>query len=110
MEWKNQLTWQKLLVPHASDKSRLRGHRYFEELLSSDPAAGQSFCVLDFVKKTVPDRTIPVHYGGLEDQKYYNDRILDAVRLDKWIRDVAADESIPSGFIIPETGDFFRLE
>ena len=103
-KWLSDINRDKLLEPHAKSLS------YFDFL--DDTSFWKNnlcFNVLELVRKIHPKYTIPVHYSGLEDEKYYKEAVLDENGISKWLSDLKRDREVPTSFIVPKTGDYLSI-
>jgi len=107
VEWRASVTRDQLFAPHLLAS----GERppYFNAL--SDSSMEDMLCtnVFDFVKRVEPRKVLIVHYGGLEDERYYFDRILTATELHQWVKSEARRIQMDAEFIIPETASIYNL-
>jgi len=83
-------------------------HPYFDEFLAY---AGQipPLSVFEFVKMNSFEQVILAHYGGVEDQKYHDQPILNPAQLENWTNARAELHDLESKFIVPKVGDVFEL-
>lgn len=83
---------------------------YFQFLQNqSDWKKDIPFTVFDFIERLAPKTTIPVHYSGLEDEKYSNKIILNSVGMQNWLDISAQQLGLSTIFVIAEIGDFFSV-
>ena len=107
-EWIRNYSPAHLISTHLDRKRDDYLHPYFDEFLAY---AGQipPLSVFEFVKINVFSQVILVHYGGVEDQKYHGQPILNPAQLENWIIAQAELRSLDSKFIVPKVGDIFEL-
>jgi len=106
-EWQDTITIHQLLESHLMPP--LPDHPYFDNLKRQELEAVLCTSVFDFVTRIRPEKVLIVHYGGLEDERYYLERILTASELMRWIRNEAGKRMIGSEFIVPETASIYNL-
>lgn len=96
-----------LLKPHYMSESE---KEYILDVMSENTNAN-SLCwnILDFIDKTNPTQIGLVHYSGSEDEKYYNEPILNSKQLEQWANKKAKENEVSSAFIVPKTGDIYNI-
>ncbi len=62
------------------------------------------FDIISFVKKVNPEKIAFVHYSGTEDEKYYQQPILNPSELKSWIIKEFCNHRIESSVIVPYVG------
>jgi len=83
-------------------------HAYFDEFLAyCDEQI--PFSVFDFCKKVTPQKTMLVHYSGMEDKNHNGEDILNPVQLENWSNAEAECREINSQFLVPQPGDHFEI-
>ena len=89
------------------------GNRYSEYFQyfknQSDWENGIPFTVFNLIEQILPKTVIPVHYSGLEDEKYYNKSILNSIEMQNWLNNSAQEFGLSTTFVIAEIGDFFSV-
>lgn len=63
--------------------------------------------ISDFVNKVKPTTTALIHYSGSEDEKYYNEKILNSEELEKWAN--SSLDNSPTKVIVPKTGNVYPI-
>lgn len=106
-KWLREVNINYLLTPHDVEANR----DYFLELVDDFPEPGLlPLTILEFAQKAHLSTVHLIHYGAMEDVKYYNQDQLSAAELEEW----AAVEANVFGlknfqFIVPETGHCYFL-
>lgn len=104
----NNLKLEVVLEPHTGLPSGNRYSGYFKYLKDqSDWKEGIPFTVFDFIERIHPKTVLPVHYSGLEDEKYYNKSVLNNLEMQNWLNNSAQQFGLSTNFVIAEIGDFF---
>jgi glyoxylase-like metal-dependent hydrolase (beta-lactamase superfamily II) len=106
-EWQDSIRLDQLLEPHATEQGRVQ--EYFNGMQEAGIKKVMCTTVMDFVDRIRPEKVLLVHYGGMEDERYYHDRILTASELQNWTRAEAARRESAAVFIVPDTGSMFEL-
>jgi len=97
-----------LLKPHSCEGS---GNSYFDLFMTgTDLKTGQCTTVFELVKRLRPQITLPVHYSGSEDIRYYNQDILTKKGLQDWLDRETEKHDLPTKFVVPDTGDHYNLD
>lgn len=86
-----------------SDESTLD---YFDEWLKEKAFYYPVLSISDFCNIISPDLTLLVHYGGGEDEKYYESRRLSKNELQEWVDNL---KNISTKFTVPLPGDIISL-
>ncbi|MBN1184710.1 MAG: MBL fold metallo-hydrolase [Bacteroidales bacterium] len=107
-KWLQQITLQDLLVPHKSASKELDKEYFREFQKENQELNGLCFSVLDFIQLIKPLKTGLVHYGGIEDEKYYREKKLTKRELEAWILRNTCNEKIKSKIILPSSGEFYK--
>lgn len=110
-EWLSKANMNYLVAPHARKDYNKHHHAYFEEFLSDFNApATMPHTVFDFIRKTNISNVNLIHYGGMEDSKYYNAKQLSAEKLQNWAHEQAQRHGLENvSFKVPEAGDKISL-
>lgn len=106
-EWKSKIRIANLIKPHTNNKTDQLTINYLDEFISEQY---QSFNlplnVIDFAERVAPDQIVLVHYSGLEDKKYHNEKILTRSELLEWSN---AQKPGILKFLTPPGGSFFHI-
>jgi phosphoribosyl 1,2-cyclic phosphodiesterase len=106
----NNLDLENVLESQAGFSSKNNYSEYFQYFkYLSDWKKDIPFTVFDFIERIHPKIAIPVHYSGLEDEKYYNKTILNSVEMQNWLNNSVLQFSLSTTFVIAEIGDFFSV-
>lgn len=103
----NEFEFVNILKPHFdSDIEKC----YILDLISEINETKDLFwSITDFVKKINPTTTALVHYSGNEDEKYYNEKIMNSEELEKWANANLKDSESSSKVIVPKTNSIFSI-
>jgi len=94
-----------LLTPHLKAYAPISYANCFNFFLENDFTLHQFiFDSLSFVKYTEPKQVVFLHYSGIEDEKYYQESILNPSELQSWIKNIIRNHSIDTAVTVPEVG------
>ena len=108
-DWLQKITMDDLLTPHQPFSGK-EYKEYFKELMEENKDLNNlCFSVFDFVQLIRPAKTELVHYGGIEDEKYYRQLRLNNDGLTNWISSRAKEEKVETFFILPKAGEVYKV-
>ncbi|MBN2213284.1 MAG: MBL fold metallo-hydrolase [Bacteroidales bacterium] len=108
--WLEELSFSKLAAPHLQQPFNSEIHNYFSGFLKDNKDIKKiPFSVSEFLKKAEIPHTRLIHYSGYEDEKCYNEKVLDDKELESWASQIITREGLNSRISVPRTGDIFRL-
>ena len=109
-KWLEELNFTKLTAPHIQYPFNSETHAYFDEFLKDHKDLKRiPHSITEFLKLAEIPNTKLVHYSGYEDEKYYNEKVLDDKELESWSNQVITREGLNSKIFVPGTGDVFKL-
>ncbi|MDY6801565.1 MAG: MBL fold metallo-hydrolase [Bacteroidota bacterium] len=62
------------------------------------------FDCISFIKRIQPEQVVFLHYSGSEDEKYYQQPILNSRKLQTWIKNIIRNHSTEAAIIVPDAG------
>lgn len=84
-EWKVKIRVANLIKPHTNNETSQLAINYLDEFISEQyQAFNLPSSIIDFAEIISPEKIILVHYSGLEDKKYRNEKILSRPELFEW--------------------------
>lgn len=103
-EWVDHLLPGILWEPHIGEAGKNR--IYMESFQNEFPDKNTwLFTLMDLLQKIRAQNVILSHYSGLEDRKYYGEKILDTVELHRWGQKELARQGLTTKVWVPETGE-----
>jgi len=106
--FRQQLSCTQLIATNLPVQGDPLTHAYFDEFLAycveSIPLS-----VFDFCKHVTPQKVHLVHYSGMEDRNFNDEKILNPVQLENWANAEAERRDITSEFLVPLPGDIFEI-
>ena len=109
-QWLEELNFTRLAAPHLQYPFSSETHAYFDEFLKDHKDLKRiPHSITEFLKSAEIPNTKLVHYSGYDDEKYYNEKILDDKELESWSNQVITREGLNSKIFVPGTGDVFKL-
>jgi hypothetical protein len=81
----DDLTLEKLLLPHAQSSIQYQDRQYLEQFSDDFVMGDQPFVLLEFLNRISPRNAAIVHYSGSEDKKYYDHPVLSSQELSSWL-------------------------
>ncbi|MFC2137075.1 MBL fold metallo-hydrolase [Bacteroidota bacterium] len=106
-KWKSKINISYLTKPHTYNNSDKIISNYIDEFISEQY---QNFdvpiSILDFAKLVQPKKIGFVHYSGLEDHTYYDQRILTKIELLEWCRSTIGGKY---DYTVPTSGEIFKI-
>ncbi len=109
-KWIEELNFSKLAAPHLQQPFNNEIHAYFDAFLKDNKDLKRlPFSVTEFLKRAEIPHTQLIHYSGFDDDKYYNEKVVNDKELESWANQVIAKEGLKSKITVPRTGDVFKL-
>ena len=109
-KWLEELNFSKLAAPHLQYPFNSEIHTYFSEFLKDNKELRRMpFSISEFLKSAEIAHTKLIHYSGYEDDKYYNEKVLNDQELETWANQIITREGLKSKVYVPRTGDIFKL-
>lgn len=106
--FRQQISCTHLIASHLPVSRDEIIHAYFDEFLAyCDEHI--PFSVFDFCKKVTPEKTMLIHYSGMEDRNHNGEDILNPVQLENWVNAEAERREIKSRFLVPQPGNLFEI-
>ncbi|NOY37878.1 MAG: MBL fold metallo-hydrolase [Chlorobi bacterium] len=109
LPWFGELTTDQVMLPH-----QYQGYREYNYLLKCfqdfPSAKMQPLTVSNLVRRLSPSNLILTHYSGLEDAKYYGEKLLDVQGLEKWGQQMMEKAGVTVKVMVPHTGEILKLE
>ncbi|MBN2349918.1 MAG: hypothetical protein JXJ22_13820 [Bacteroidales bacterium] len=109
-DWKTKARISHLLAPHMVRKYDNDLHSYFDEFISDFKNSDWPLSIVDFINRVAIPHVHLIHYSGLEDRKYYGERIFTDEELEIWANRIFSEKKINSKVIVPRVGNLFNLE
>ena len=105
--WKSKINLSGLIKPHKNNNSNKITSNYLDEVISEQyQKLDMPLSILEFTKLIKPKKIGLVHYSGLEDFKYYKQRIFSKIELLEWCRTAIGGKY---GITIPTSGEIFKI-
>ncbi|MGM0505423.1 MAG: MBL fold metallo-hydrolase [Bacteroidota bacterium] len=99
-----------LLTPHLKAYAPISYSNCFNFFLENNFTLHHFiFDSLSFVKQTKPKQVVFMHYSGNEDEKYYQESILNHSELQSWIKNIIRNHSIDTTVTVPGTGQYIDI-
>jgi hypothetical protein len=109
-KWLEDLNFSKLAAPHLQFPFNNEIHGYFNEYLRDNKDLKRiPVSITEFLKLAEIRHTKLIHYSGFDDQKYYNEKVLNDNELESWANQIITREGLNSRIYVPRTGDVFKL-
>lgn len=110
IKWLEDLSFSKLASSHLQNPFNNEIHHYFNEFLRDNKDLKRlPFSITGFLKQAEIPHVNLIHYSGYEDEKYYNEKVLNDRELESWANQIIQREGLNSKIHVPRTGDVFRL-
>ncbi len=107
--WMESLSEDILMQPH--NFQSYVNYQYLLDFFRDFPGKeAYILTVLEFAGHIRPVNLLLSHYSGLEDEKYYGERLLDTPGLEKWGQEVVKRAGLNIMVKVPETGELIGLE
>ncbi len=106
--FRQQISCTQLIASHLPVPNDEIVNAYFDEFLSYCDE-NIPFSVFDFCRRVTPEKTMLVHYSGMEDKNHNAEDILNPVQLENWANAEAERREIKSRFMVPQPGDIFEI-
>ena len=104
------MNFSKLAAPHLQQPFNNETHVYFDEFLKDNKDLKRiPYSITEFLKLAEIPSTQLIHYSGFDDEKYYNEQVLNDKELESWANQVIIKEGLNSEIVVPQTGDIFKL-
>lgn len=95
-------TIELILYPHMHNQIADNYSGCFDYFLNKKlPLTDFIFSISSFVELIKPKRAALIHYSGSEDEKYYDQSILNTTELGLWIEDQFQKYNLKTKFIVP---------
>lgn len=109
-QWFEKTTITDLLTPHLANNN-MHIQSYFEEFLSDWKYISEiPHTILDFLEMVPVAEVFLIHYFGIYDEINYNEKVLDAKQLQKWVDDLVKQNGLKKIHIqIPKPSDTLSL-
>lgn len=109
-DWEKELDIANLIKTHKSEIGQPAIDNYFAEF-ENDIKNGMElyFSIFDFIKEIKAQNTGLVHYGGIEDEKYYDQQKLSKSQLNKWLNELMLKEKVIHEVFIPQSVEYFSV-
>ena len=106
--WKDGLILEDLFEPLGKT---IAGLKTFSSELKNEKNWKNRLCftLAALVMKIQPEITLPVHYSGQEDEKYYGEEILCSTGLRKWLKELEPRINFSTSFEVPENGRYYSF-
>jgi hypothetical protein len=110
-DWSCKISIEKLLIPHVRLDANMIIRNYIEEFKRDfNTVEDLTFTVLDFIKISGIKNACLIHFGGMEDKKYYTSVELSTRELQEWVKGEAEKLQLTdTRFIVPKVGDLFTI-
>lgn len=109
-EWYSKAALNYLLSPHQLNHYNKIHCEYFEEYLTDFKHVSElPHTVLEFAQKSKIKQICLIHFGGMEDEKYYNHNCPTTNELQKWTTEKFKKAEINARIHVPFTGDVYQL-
>ncbi len=106
--WLEEMTPDKLMAPH--NHQSYANYQYLLGFFEDFPdKKDYLLTVLDFAARIRPGHLLLAHYSGLEDEKYYGEKLLDTEGLRQWSQRTASSAVPGTTVRVPETGEILSL-
>jgi hypothetical protein len=106
--WLDSMTPDKLMAPH--NYQSYTNYQYLLGFFDDFPEKKDYLLtVLALTARLQPRNLLLAHYSGLEDEKYYGEKVLDTSGLQQWSEQVVSGVVPGTKVIVPETGDLLDL-
>lgn len=103
-EWGEKNNYSYLISPHSHTKANILNHEYLNTFLEEQFEEAQlDFTIYDFVKRINPNKVNLLHYGGLEDNQFHNQPLLNTEELQEWVNTTM--QSLNSDFRVSRIGN-----
>jgi len=107
--WLENLSREMLMAPH--NFQSYDNYRYLLGFFRDFPGKGDYLLTLtDFAARLHPRHLLLAHYSGLEDEKYYGEKVLDTAGLKAWSEKIMTDVLPETSVWVPETGEIIPLK
>ncbi len=91
-----------LLYPHLNNQISNNYGRCFDYFLNKEFRLSDfSFSVSSFIEMINPKKSVLIHYSGSEDEKYYNQKILNTSELELWAKAEFNKINIKTELVVP---------
>ncbi len=99
-----------LLSPHLKPYTPIYYSNCFDYFLNQEFTT-QSFIfdIISFVEQILPKQVVFLHYSGSEDEKYYQEAILNSSELQVWIKNIIRNHSIKAVVTVPFAGQYIDI-
>ena len=110
-QWFKKTTIPDLLTPHWVNGNNGQINFYFEEFLSDwKHISDIPHTILDFLEIVPVQEVFLIHYFGIYDEINYNEKVLDALQLQKWAGDLLKQSGLEKIHIkVPKSADTLFL-
>jgi phosphoribosyl 1,2-cyclic phosphodiesterase len=99
-----------LLSPHLKPSVPIYYSKCFDYFLNSKFTIQHFiFDSLSFIEKIQPEQVVFLHYSGSEDEKYYQESILNSNELQIWTQNVIQNHFIEATATVPYVGQYFDI-
>ena len=110
MDWLQNITMDDLLAPHQPFSGKSYRNYFMDFRKEINDLNNLCFSVFQFVQMIQPANTGLVHYGGMEDEKYYGQQNLSKQGLKDWLKSQVIEGKIVEDIFLPSAGDVILMQ
>ena len=109
-DWFGKVNFNYIISPHVQSEYNKVHHTYFEEFLKDYLTVSElPATVQDFANQSKIPNMHLIHYGGMEDGKYYSQKVLSSATLEEWTKKQFEMSGLVGAINVPLTGDCISL-